>query len=121
MQPVHIISLVGFALCLSIGQILLKLGVTTAQRQSDGAVMSLFAALLTTWQFWSAIALTGSLLLLWSWILSIIPLSSAYPFVVLALVFAGVFEHYLFGQPLNANFFIGCALILAGLLFILRR
>jgi len=67
MQPVHVISLVGFAFCLSIGQILLKRGVVSAQRHAGADLTSLFTALLAT------------------------------------------------------NFFIGCGLILAGLLFILRR
>ena len=121
MQPVHVISLVGFAFCMSVGQILLKLGVFAAQKQSGAGLTALFVALLGTWQFWAAVALTGSLVLLWAWILSVIPLATAYPFVVLALVFAAVLEHYLFGEHLSAGFFIGCALILAGLVVILRR
>jgi drug/metabolite transporter (DMT)-like permease len=120
MQPVHTISLVGFAFCMSVAQIVLKIGVQNAQEQSGASVASLFFALIATWQFWFAVLLTGSLVFLWSWILSVVPLSTAYPFVVLALVFAGILEHFLFGQALSPNFFIGCALILAGLMFVLR-
>jgi drug/metabolite transporter (DMT)-like permease len=118
MQAVHIASLIGFSFLLSLGQILLKFGVGAAQQQTHTTTAMIYA-LLWTWQFWTAVALCGSLVLLWAWLLSIIPLSKAYPFIVLAFVFAAILEHYFFGQSLSWKFFAGCALIVSGLIVIL--
>jgi len=122
MHPLHILSLVGFAFLLSVGQILLKKGVLVAQQQAGSStIAAMLIALIWTWQFWAAMTLCGSLVLLWSWIISIVPLSKAYPFVILAFVFAAVLEHYIFGQSLSLKFFAGCCLIALGLLVILQQ
>lgn len=119
MNVIHIALLIGFSFLLSLGQIVLKFGVNVAQKQTNTTATMIYA-LLWTWQFWAAIALCGSLVLFWAWLLSIIPLSKAYPFVVLAFVFAAILEHYLFGQNLSWKFFAGCGLIVSGLIVILN-
>lgn len=122
MRPLQVLSLVGFAFLLSLGQILLKKGVSVAQQQANAPTApAMLIALIWTWQFWAAITLCGALVLLWSWMLSIIPLSKAYPFVVLAFVFAAILEHYIFGLSLPLKFFAGCGLIVAGLIVILQQ
>ncbi len=117
--------LVSFAFFLGAGQILLKKGVylaqSNAQAQSvSSGIFHFGLQLIQTWQFWGAILLCGSLVLLWAWMLTIIPLSKAYPFVVLAFVFAAIMEHFFFGTPVTFKFFIGCGFIAAGLIFILQ-
>ena len=125
MTLLNITMLISFAFFLGLGQILLKAGVTVthAQARADSASSSILnfgIQLVQTWQFWSAMLLTGSLVLFWAWILTTIPLSKAYPFVVLAFVFAAVMEYFFFGIPLSYKYFIGCAFIAAGLIFILN-
>jgi len=122
MHPLQILSLIGFAFLLSVGQLLLKKGVLVAQQQASvSTAAAMLIALVWTWQFWAAISLCGSLVLLWSWMISIIPLSKAYPFVVLAFVFTALLEHYFFGQSLSLKFFAGCFLVAAGLIVILQQ
>lgn len=113
--------LVGVAFMLAVGQILLKIGVTNARSAPGGDVTTgMFSHLLLAWQFWAAILVSGAVMVFWAWILTFIPLAKAYPFVVLAFVFAGILEAIIFGQSLSASFFVGCALILGGLLIIVR-
>jgi drug/metabolite transporter (DMT)-like permease len=120
MNIIHVIALVCFSFMLSVGQIFLKKAVLIAQANTpSGLVRPLITAVLFTWQFWAAIALCGSLVLVWAWLLSLVPLSKAYPFVVLAFVFAAILEHFIFGTNLNPSFFVGCGLIVAGLIVIL--
>ena len=56
---------------------------------------------------------------LWAWILTFVPLSKAYPFVVLAFVFTAIFESVFFGVQMSLKFFVGCSFILVGLLVII--
>jgi hypothetical protein len=112
--------LVCVAFLLAIGQLLLKNGVQTASAGSGKPTLpSLALSLAVTWQFWAAMMVCGFVVLLWAWILTFIPLSKAYPFVVLAFVFTAIFESVFFGVQMLPKFFIGCSLILAGLMVII--
>ena len=71
--------------------------------------------MLGSWHFYASIALYGALTVVWIWILTRIPLSRAYPFVILTFVFTPMFAAFAFGEPLNVWYFCGLALILAGL------
>ena len=118
---INTLILVFVALMLALSQILLKSAVVLVR--ADGgktAVLGMLTSLLTIWQFWVAIIVSGFVMLLWAWVLTFIPLAKAYPFVVLAFVFAAVFDSVFFGQSLTLKFFLGCSLILAGLIVIVR-
>lgn len=111
--------LVGVAFLLALGQLLLKAGVQTAGAESGKAVLpTLILSLAATWQFWAAILVCGCVVLVWAWILTFIPLSRAYPFVVLAFVFTAILESVCFGVQISPKFFVGCSFILLGLLVI---
>jgi len=113
--------LVCVAFLLAVGQLLLKAGVQTASAMSHKATLpALGLSLVVTWQFWTAIMVSGFVVLLWAWILTFIPLSKAYPFVVLAFVFTAIFESVFFGGQTPVKFFVGCSLILVGLLVIVK-
>jgi drug/metabolite transporter (DMT)-like permease len=113
--------LVFVAFLLAVGQLLLKAGVQTARATSHKATLpALGLSLVVTWQFWMAIMVGGFVVLLWAWILTFVPLSKAYPFVVLAFVFTAIFESVFFGGQMPVKFFVGCSLILVGLLVIVR-
>jgi drug/metabolite transporter (DMT)-like permease len=111
--------LVSVAFLLALGQLLLKAGVQTASAESGKATLPALAMLLAvTWQFWAAIMVCSFVVPLWAWILTFIPLSRAYPFVVLAFIFTAIFESVFFGMQISPKFFIGCSFILIGLLVI---
>ncbi len=108
----EVVMLVLYSLGMSLGQLLFKLAATVANtRVGENFIAVLFG----TWYFYASIMLYGSLTVLWIWLLTRIPLSVAYPFVILAFVFTPAFAAYLFGEPLNIWYFIGLALILSGL------
>lgn len=116
MPLLYIIYLVFFALLLACAQIILKTGVVIVKSEAEaGTIIDFMFALVLQWHFWVAIAICGGLVFAWAWLLTFVPLSKAYPFVVLAFIFAGVLEHFAFGQTLSLSFFIGCALIVGGL------
>ncbi len=97
MTLLNVSLLVSFAFFLGAGQILLKMGVFIAQAQAQAIspnVWTFGIRLIQTWQFWAAILLCGSLVLLWAWILTVVPLTKAYPFVVLAFIFAAIMEFF---------------------------
>jgi drug/metabolite transporter (DMT)-like permease len=111
--------LISVAFLLALGQLLLKAGVQTANADnSNTALPSLVMSLVITWQFWAAIMVCGFVVLIWAWILTFIPLSRAYPFVVLAFVFTAILESLCFGVQMSPKFFVGCSFILVGLLVI---
>ena len=119
-SAINTLILVFVALMLALSQILLKAAVVLVRTDGKTAVLGMLTSLLTIWQFWLAIIVSGCVMLLWAWVLTFVPLSKAYPFVVLAFVFAAIFDSIFFGQSLSLKFFLGCALILAGLIVIVR-
>jgi len=101
-----------YALGMSIGQALFKISADRAKNEPETAfVMSL----LLNGYFWLAMIVYGALMLIWVWILTRVPLSRAYPFVVLAFVFTPLLAKFLFGESLNLWYFWGLGFILFGL------
>ncbi|HPP47315.1 MAG TPA: EamA family transporter [Accumulibacter sp.] len=114
MTPGFILILFVYAAGLSIGQILFKLSAEIARRQGDNFIK----ALLFEPRFILAIALYGALTLLWTWILSKVPLSRAYPFVALAFALTPILANTYLGENITTGIWLGTALILAGLFIV---
>ena len=112
MTLANVLTLIAYALGMSIGQILFKV---SADRAKNDSAAGFLTSLLTDAYFLLAVLSYGALTLLWVWILTHIPLSRAYPFVVLAFVFTPVLASLMFGESLNAWYFAGLSLILCGL------
>jgi multidrug transporter EmrE-like cation transporter len=55
---------------------------------------------------------------IWLFVLSKIPVSSAYPFIALGIVATTVFGHFMFNEPITAYKAVGLCLILSGILLI---
>jgi drug/metabolite transporter (DMT)-like permease len=111
-MPLNSIALGAFILCLSAGQLLFK------QSALNSVGQGLLRSLLFDPVFYAALALYGVTTLLYIWILTRIPLSTAYLFVAGAMILVPVLSNYLFHEPLTARFWAGAALIIAGLLVI---
>jgi undecaprenyl phosphate-alpha-L-ara4N flippase subunit ArnE len=119
MKLIYIVYLVCYTAALAVAQIFLKIAASGVKdTMSSFGVPAFVISLIHAWSFWVAILLCGILVFVWAWLLTIIPLQLAYPFVVLTIVFIGLFEHILYGEPLHYRFFIGSALIGAGLYFL---
>lgn len=76
---------------------------------------------MTNGWFLAAAALYAVLTILWVWILTVIPLSRAYPFVVLSFVFTPLGATFFFGESLTLNYGIGISVILVGLSFLVLK
>jgi drug/metabolite transporter (DMT)-like permease len=112
MNAVNVTILFAYSLGMSVGQVLFKLA---ANRVKQGDPGTFGLSLLTTGYFYAAVVLYGVLSVLWVWILTRVPLSQAYPFIVLAFVFTPAFGVLLFGESLNVTYLASLALILSGL------
>jgi drug/metabolite transporter (DMT)-like permease len=115
MSPLEILLLVFYAAGMALGQLLFKTAATNTAR--DGFSVP---ALLTNVPLIAALALYAGLTLLWVYLLTTIPLSRAYPFLVLSFVFTPLLSAAIFGDALGPAYIAGLALIILGLLTILR-
>jgi multidrug transporter EmrE-like cation transporter len=105
-----------YALAMAGGQMLFKsAALATPQR---GALAEWTLELLRNWQFFAALVTYFLLAVLWVWILRVVPLSQAYPFVALAFAIAPLMGGIWFGEPLSARLLVGLAIIMCGLLLV---
>jgi drug/metabolite transporter (DMT)-like permease len=101
-------------LCLAAGQMVWKLGLDRTGGLGTGNIMQvLFSPLIL-----AGIGLYGIATVLWLAVLSRLPLSMAYPLQSLAYVLGLVLAWRLFGEAIPLNRWIGCAVILAGVVMI---
>ncbi len=70
--------------------------------------------------FWIAGMLYFAAAVMWVWLLTHVRLSVAYPFVFLSLVIVPMASWYYFGEPLVAKYWLGVALIVAGITVLVR-
>ena len=118
MGATDVLILILYTLGISLGQVQFKVAADHARRQADGGFV---AAMLVNGHFYAAILLYGALTVVWVWLLMRIPLSRAYPFVVLSFVFTPVLAALWFGETLNLWYFAGLALIVSGLALIVLK
>ena len=111
MTSANVAILLLYALGMSLGQALFKLAVERAKSPANDAF---WISLFSTGYFYLSIALYGALTLVWFWILARVPLSRAYPFVVLAF-FTPALAVLFFNESLNIWYFVGLGLMLTGL------
>jgi drug/metabolite transporter (DMT)-like permease len=112
MTPTMLVSCLALSLSLAGGQVLFKYAAQDiARRSADG----LLAAATSPWLL-AALVLYAASTALWIWILTVLPLSRAYPFALIAAVLVPVAAHYLFGETLTLRYGIGFAFVVFGLL-----
>jgi drug/metabolite transporter (DMT)-like permease len=108
------VFLSAYMLGIVAGQLLFKVA---ANRLAGAASWSdKVMLLLVTPHFYAASALYALLTVLWIWILTIVPLSRAYPFIAVSIVLTQLAGAVFFAEPLSARFLLGSGLILVGLL-----
>ncbi len=114
MRPWLVAMLMAYSLMLASGQILFKMAAEDARERGGSFVVALFLQP----RFILALALYGALTLLWTWILSKVPLSRAYPFVALAFVVTPILANWLLGERISGSVMVGTALVMAGLMVV---
>jgi drug/metabolite transporter (DMT)-like permease len=95
-------------LLIAVGQILFKLAARAATGGA-GLPWDLFNGWLL-----AALVVYAAATLLWVWLLKVLPLNVAYPFVGLAFVIVPLLGAWLLGEPLDWRHLAGGALIVAG-------
>jgi undecaprenyl phosphate-alpha-L-ara4N flippase subunit ArnE len=106
LQIILVLATVGL---LSIGQVLFKLAAIEIVNLDKGIFVGIVNQKLI-------IALVVYALATGMWVLALMrtPLYLAYPFVAMAFIIVPVLSHWLIGEPLKLNTFIGALIILFG-------
>lgn len=106
------------ALCcvlgLAAGQILFKLSATAWHR--TGSLLDIGALS----YFFIALALYGVTTIAWVWVLQKEELGKIYPLMALAFVIVPIASHLMLGEKFQASYFLGIALIIAGIFIAVR-
>jgi len=106
----------AFAVALPFGQILFKLA-AIANAKADGPIL---LRLLTNLPLMSAFAWYGLMALFWFYVLTRVPLSSAFAFSMVGSALVPVMAWVIFKEPLNWQMAIGFMIILVGLMIVAR-
>jgi multidrug transporter EmrE-like cation transporter len=112
---INVAGLALITLTLSIGQVLFKKVGLSVQGVPvlDGLLIAARQPAL-----YVGLTLYGGATLLWIWILSRVPLSQAYPWVAAGTAIVPFLGWYLYGERLSPVFWVGVALIMAGIVVI---
>jgi len=100
---------------IAIGQILFKQAARTLDPGNGLIAMATNGWLLT------AFVLYGGATLLWIYVLRTTPLSFAYPLFALAFIIVPLLSAFVFGEPVRLSYFVGGALIVAGVFISTRQ
>jgi drug/metabolite transporter (DMT)-like permease len=112
----QITALAVYSMGMAGGQILFKLAAVRSMPSRSLAERAL--DLIQNGYFLAALVLYSVLSVLWVWILSVTPLSRAYPFVALAFVLTPLLGGLLFDEAISIRLLGGMALILCGLFLV---
>ena len=106
-----IIACVVVTIMLAGGQVLFKLA---AESMAERREVSWLSALLSPWLV-VAITVYATATILWIAILAREPLSKAYPFVLAGAALVPLLAYAVFDEPLSARYWVGMAVVLAGI------
>lgn len=105
----------------AVSQILLKRGMTTQAVQSaikNGDVEQIVLTVSTSPSILLGFGCFGFSLVLWLFILSRVPLSSAYPFVALGILVTVLAGYTMFAEPIPFAKAVGVVLIMSGVILV---
>ena len=109
----NLVGLAIFTVMLAVGQLLFKKSGLSIRGLPLGEALVNLAQLPA---FYAALVLYGLATLLWVWLLSRVTLMQAYPWVAAGVVIVPLLSAAVFGERVNATFWLGALLIVAGLL-----
>lgn len=107
---VALICVIGIA----IGQILFKLSAAALHKSGS------FFEIKTALTLFSAFALYGLTTIAWVWVLQKVELGKVYPLMALAFILVPIGSHFIFGERFQAQYFLGVALIMLGIVIAVR-
>lgn len=101
-----------YSLGLATGQMLFK---RAALHLNDRGDTGMLEAAVRSPSLWLAITLYGLLTAFWVYILTLVPLARAYPFIAVTFVVTPLWGGWLFGETVGPLFYLGLATVLLGL------
>lgn len=118
---IELILLILVSVLLSSGsQVLLKFGMSAPDMQivlaQTDRPLRIAASIITSPLVLAGLFCFGLSALFWLFVLSKIPLSTAYPFVAFGIVITATSGRFLLGEPITALKAVGIALIVSGVL-----
>jgi drug/metabolite transporter (DMT)-like permease len=99
---------------LAIGQILFKLSAASLQRTESFFNPSTIVTLV------SAFTIYGVTTIVWIWVLQKIELGRVYPLMALAFILVPIGSYIFFGERFKPQYFIGIAMIMAGIIIAVK-
>jgi len=98
------------------GQLLFKFAADQVRTESNLAAMAV--RLVAVPAMWGAVVLYALTILVWVWVLRVMPLSVAYSAVALVFVLVPLLAVWLFKESLTPQFALGAALIVVGIVLV---
>lgn len=115
MNSKFLLALIPYILGLSTGQVMFKkVGMSIAGKPARDLIFCLATSPL----FYVSILLYGALTILWIWLLSKVPLSYAYPFVLLSFFTTPLCAVFFLNEQLGKLYWIGVLIMIIGGLII---
>lgn len=99
---------------LAVGQILFKISATALTESGT------FFAIKPATTLFAAMCLYGITSVAWVWVLQKVELGRVYPLMALAFVLVPLGSHLFFGERFQSQYFIGVAMIMAGIVITVR-
>lgn len=96
--------------CMAVGQILFKLSAIALAESGSFFAFKPATILL------AAMCLYGITTVAWVWVLQKIELGRVYPLMALAFILVPLGSHFVFGERFQPQYFVGLAMIMAGIL-----
>ena len=115
MRLLDFLLLAGYAVALSIGQLLFKLAAPATKGPGFGAAVR---GLLMSPAFVGGALLYAALTFYWTWLLGRVPLTHAYPIVALCFVLVPVMSWLVFGERAGTMYFVGLLFVVIGVAII---
>jgi undecaprenyl phosphate-alpha-L-ara4N flippase subunit ArnE len=106
----QLLLVIGTVFALSLGQVLFKYAAESINASSKGL---LYGVLLNPWLM-AALCVYAGATLAWLWVLRVLPLHTAYPFVALAFIIVPILAHFLLGESVKWTTFASASLIFLG-------
>lgn len=107
---IAIICVIGIAA----GQILFKLSAASLHKSGS------FFDPATAITLLSAFALYGITTIAWIWVLQKVELGRVYPLMAMAFVLVPIGSYFVFGERFHTQYFLGVAVIIAGIIITLK-
>ncbi|RMH82262.1 hypothetical protein EA796_20770 [Pseudomonas sp. AOB-7] len=101
------------AFSMASGQLLFKLG---ADRWRGDSLVQLLWSFLSSPYLMGAVFLYALTILVWIYVLKVLPLSIAYPLTALSYILVPVFSLVILGEKVSTNTLVGSGLIIAGII-----